>query len=89
MYYSRLSSLATMKQKKLRKLIQKPLRFHHQDIHEELDTIRDLLARIVINIVDIKTSIQEIKNETTVPSRSETRGILREGGETSRSQEGS
>ena len=78
-----------MKQKKLRKLIQKPLRFHHQDIHEELDTIRDLLSRIVINIVDIKTSIQEIKNETTVPSRSETRGVFREGGETSRSQEGS
>jgi len=30
--------------KRLRKLIQKPLRFHHQDIHEELDCIKQQLA---------------------------------------------
>ena len=48
-----------MKEKKLRKLIQKPLSFHHQDIHEEFDTIRDLLARIVINIEDIRATINE------------------------------
>ena len=29
-----------MKNKKLKALIQKPLRFHHQDIHEELDLIK-------------------------------------------------
>jgi len=29
-----------MKNKKLRSLIQKPLRFHHQDIHEELDSLK-------------------------------------------------
>jgi len=29
-----------MKNKKLRELIQKPLRFHHQDIHDELDEIK-------------------------------------------------
>jgi hypothetical protein len=29
-----------MKNKKLKALIQKPLRFHHQDIHEELDTLK-------------------------------------------------
>jgi hypothetical protein len=29
-----------MKNKKLKALIQKPLRFHHQDIHEELDLLK-------------------------------------------------
>jgi hypothetical protein len=29
-----------MKNKKLKKLIQVPLRFHHQDIHEELDDLK-------------------------------------------------
>ena len=29
-----------MKNKKLKALIQKPLRFHHQDIHEELDELK-------------------------------------------------
>jgi len=29
-----------MKNKKLRELIQTPLRFHHQDIHDELDEIK-------------------------------------------------
>ena len=29
-----------MKNKKLKKLIQAPLRFHHQDIHEELDDLK-------------------------------------------------
>jgi phosphoglycerate-specific signal transduction histidine kinase len=32
------------KKKRLQKLIQKPLRFHHQDIHEELDAIKQQLA---------------------------------------------
>ena len=29
-----------MKNKKFRELIHKPLRFHHQDIHDELDEIK-------------------------------------------------
>ena len=29
-----------MKPSKLKKIIQKPLRFHHQDIHDELDEIK-------------------------------------------------
>jgi paraquat-inducible protein B len=35
-----------MKKKTINKLIQKPLRFHHQDIHEELDSIKIELAEI-------------------------------------------
>ena len=33
-----------MKKSQLKKMIQKPLRFHHQDIHEELDEIKKQLA---------------------------------------------
>ena len=29
-----------MKNKKLKALIQKPLRFHHQDIHDEIDELK-------------------------------------------------
>jgi paraquat-inducible protein B len=35
-----------MKKKTFNKLIQKPLRFHHQDIHEELDSIKIELSEI-------------------------------------------
>jgi paraquat-inducible protein B len=35
-----------MKKKTINKLIQKPLRFHHQDIHEELDSIKLELSEI-------------------------------------------
>lgn len=37
--------------KRLRKLIQKPLRFHHQDIHEELEEIKrqlDLQSELMV-----------------------------------------
>jgi len=39
-----------MKKKTFNKLIQGPLRFHHQDIHEELDEIKD-------NIIAIKNTM--------------------------------
>jgi paraquat-inducible protein B len=45
-----------MKDKKLKKLIQKPLRFHHQDIHEELDDIR-------VHLVDIRRLIEDVSSE--------------------------
>lgn len=43
-----------MKDKKLKKLIQKPLRFHHQDIHDELDQMKETLN-------DVKDSLQELR----------------------------
>lgn len=55
-----------MKDKKLKKLIQKPLRFHHQDIHEELDTIRDLLVSLSVSVNAIRTTLKETRDETTV-----------------------
>lgn len=35
-----------MKKKTFKELIQKPLRFHHQDIHEELEDIKTMLTEI-------------------------------------------
>ena len=61
------------KEKRLRKLIQKPLRFHHQDIHEELDAIKqqldlqnELLACIGIDFVRVYLSVNEdLKDNAT------------------------
>ena len=54
------------KEKRLRKLIQKPLRFHHQDIHEELDAIKqqldlqnELLACIGVDLVRLYLNVNE------------------------------
>jgi len=44
-----------MKEKKFRKLIQKPLRFHHQDIHEELDEIKELLRYLILEMQNNKS----------------------------------
>lgn len=35
-----------MKSKKIKKLIQAPLRFHHQDIHDELKQVKEEIAEI-------------------------------------------
>ena len=45
-----------MKKKTFNKLIQKPLRFHHQDIHEELDDIR-------IHLADIRRLLENVNSE--------------------------
>lgn len=42
-----------MKSKKVKDLIQKPLRFHHQDIHEDLQEV----------CANLRTEIQEIKKQ--------------------------
>lgn len=43
-----------MKKEKFKELIQKPLRFHHQDIHEELDIIKLLLLKINNMLIEIQ-----------------------------------
>ena len=45
-----------MKKKTFNKLIQKPLRFHHQDIHEELDDIR-------VHLADIRRLLENVNSE--------------------------
>jgi hypothetical protein len=50
-----------MKDKKIKKLIQKPLRFHHQDIHEELEDIKGMLR-------DVKNYMQELQQRIGITS---------------------
>ena len=45
-----------MKKKPFNKLIQKPLRFHHQDIHEELDIIK-------LELLEIRRLLQDVNRE--------------------------
>ena len=55
-----------MKKKTFNKLIQKPLRFHHQDIHEELDEIKLQLLelrRLVENVNSEMQGLQQRDNK--------------------------
>jgi hypothetical protein len=45
-----------MKKKVFNKLIQKPLRFHHQDIHEELDEIK-------LQLLEIRRLLENVNSE--------------------------
>ena len=45
--------------KKLKKLLQKPLRFHHQDIHEELALIRLALDNVKYQMQELREAIRE------------------------------
>jgi hypothetical protein len=49
-----------MKPSKLKKIIQKPLRFHHQDIHEELDDIRNELKHINDTLQVLREGVEEL-----------------------------
>jgi hypothetical protein len=53
-----------MKKKKFNELIQKPLRFHHQDIHEELDEIKRMIQ-------DVKNQMQELQCNFRVTSNAD------------------
>jgi len=45
-----------MKKKTFNKMIQKPLRFHHQDIHEELDIIK-------LELLEIRRLLENVNSE--------------------------
>jgi hypothetical protein len=45
-----------MKRKKLTELIQRPLRFHHQDIHQELQDLKRM-------VIDVTNQVQELRDE--------------------------
>jgi paraquat-inducible protein B len=50
-----------MKKKAFSKLIQKPLRFHHQDIHEELDEMKLQLLEIRRLIENVNSEMQRLQ----------------------------
>jgi len=49
-----------MKLSKLKKIIQKPLRFHHQDIHEELEDIKNELKHINDTLQVLQQGVEEL-----------------------------
>lgn len=53
-----------MKKKTFNKLIQSPLRFHHQDIHEELEEIKTLITKVLVKLeaCDKKPVKHELNN---------------------------
>lgn len=53
-----------MKNKKLKKLIQKPLRFHHQDIHEELEQIKGMLHHVVSQMQSLQHRIDQLQQDS-------------------------
>jgi len=53
-----------MKNKRFKKLIQKPLRFHHQDIHEELDQIKGMLRHVVSQMQSLQHRIDQLQQES-------------------------
>jgi paraquat-inducible protein B len=55
-----------MKDKKIKKLIQKPLRFHHQDIHEELDEIKGMLKNVSSQMQELQQRIDSYIKVTGV-----------------------
>ena len=55
-----------MKDKKIKKLIQKPLRFHHQDIHEELEEIKGMLNYVICKMQDMQQRIDEQQQDSVL-----------------------
>lgn len=53
-----------MKNKKIKNLIQKPLRFHHQDIHDELDEIKETLRYVTSTLQEMRKRIDEYDKNT-------------------------
>jgi hypothetical protein len=49
-----------VKKSRLSKLIQKPLRFHHQDIHEEIEGLTELLINVNNRLITIEKKLETI-----------------------------
>jgi hypothetical protein len=56
-------SLKPMKKKTFNKLIQGPLRFHHQDIHEELEDIKGMLKNVISQMQELREGVRGSPNE--------------------------
>jgi len=52
-----------MKKSKLKKLIQIPLKFHHQDIHDRLDEIIQFILNLKALLVEVKTLLEIVRSE--------------------------
>jgi hypothetical protein len=55
---------AKMKKSKFNKLIQKPLRFHHQDIHEEIEGLTDILLSISNRLIRVESLLDAMSSHS-------------------------
>ena len=53
-----------MKKKKFNELIQGPLRFHHQDIHEELEEIKGMIKDVNNQMQELREAIRRTSHQT-------------------------
>ena len=53
-----------MRKKIFKKLIQKPLRFHHQDIHEELEKIKEKLDYVICQMQNVQERVNQHDQNT-------------------------
>lgn len=50
-----------MKKSKLTRLIQRPLRFHHQDLHEEIEGLTALIVAINNRLILIENKLNQVE----------------------------
>ena len=55
-----------MKKKKLKEMIQKPLRFHHQDIHEELEEIKGMLKDVISKMQELQCRVDKQQQDSVL-----------------------
>ena len=53
-----------MKKKKLKEIIQGPLRFHHQDIHEELEELKGMIRDVSSQMQELQQRIEQLSKNT-------------------------
>jgi len=53
-----------MKKKKLKELIQSPLRFHHQDIHEELEELKGMIRDVSSQMQGLQQRVEQLSKNT-------------------------
>ena len=55
-----------MKKRKLKQIIQTPLRFHHQDIHEEIDELKGMIRDVSSQVQGLRERIDKYIEVTGV-----------------------
>jgi peptidoglycan hydrolase CwlO-like protein len=55
-----------MKGKRIKRWIQKPLRFHHQDIHEELEDLKRLIGYVSGQVQELRDRVDKFNENTSL-----------------------
>ena len=58
--------MLTVMKKKIQKLIEKSLRFHHQDIHAEIHEVKLLLAQVLAKLENEPEAVAEVVKQHVV-----------------------